>query len=189
MATKKNNTKKANNKPETKEEIIEIKEKDIEEVVEETTEQHDEAIRDYLKTKGMDDKSIEHVLLNEELETFVTALMAAEQKPENFFQKGWKKTKKFASDKKEAIQNAAIVVGATAAICGVVYAVCNVADDDVEEDIPLNMEPGDNALYINDLRDDEVEEITDYLTERGFAKKDPEEVFDGDNNANEAEEA
>lgn len=156
MATKKNNTKKANNKPETKEEIIEIKEKDIEEVVEETTEQHDEAIRDYLKTKGMDDKSIEHVLLNEELETFVTALMAAEQKPENFFQKGWKKTKKFASDKKEAIQNAAIVVGATAAICGVVYAVCNVADDDDEHEEEMV-----KATIYLDIPETESKEITE----------------------------
>lgn len=156
MAPKKNNTKKANNKPETKEEIVEIKEKDIEEVVEETTEQHDEAIRDYLKTKGMDDKSIEHVLLNEELETFVTALMAAEQKPENFFQKGWKKTKQIASDKKEAIQNAAIVVGATAAICGVVYAVCNVADDDDEHEEEMVK----TTIYL-DIPETESEEITE----------------------------
>lgn len=185
MATKKNNTKKANNKPETKEEIVEIKEKEnIGELVE-LTDEDTEEITNFLKDKGMDDEFINNVLNNEELEETVKALMGAEQNKPSLKER----FKKFASDKKEAIQNAAIVVGATAAICGVVYAVCNVADDDVEEDIPLNMEPGDNALYINDLRDDEVEEITDYLTERGFTKKDPEEVFDGDNNANEAEEA
>ena len=136
MATKKNNTKKANNKPETKEEIVEIKEKEIiEELVELTDEdmarianEHDEEIMNFLVHKGLDDQTIENVLNNEELDEFVSKLMEAEKKPSLK-----ERAKKFASDKKEAIQNTAIVVGATAAICGVVYAVCNVADDDDDE--------------------------------------------------------
>ena len=126
MATKKNNTKKANNKPETKEEIVEIKEKEnIEELVE-LTDEDTEEITNFLKDKGMDDEFINNVLNNEELENAVKAIMKAEQNKPSLKER----FKKFASDKKEAIQNAAIVVGATAAICGVVYAVCNVADDD-----------------------------------------------------------
>lgn len=130
MATKKNNTKKADNKPETKEEIVEIKEKEIIEELVELTDEDTEEITNFLKDKGMDDEFINNVLNNEELEETVKALMEAEQNKPSLKERA----KKFASDKKEAIQNTAIVVGATAAICGVVYAVCNVADDDDEHE-------------------------------------------------------
>lgn len=160
MATKKNNTKKANNKPETKEEIVEIKEKEIiEELVELTDEEIDalnaqeaEEITNFLKNKGMDDEFINNVLNNEELEETVKAIMEAEQNKPSLKERA----KKFASDKKEAIQNAAIVVGATAAICGVVYAVCNVADDDDEHEEEMV-----KATIYLDIPETESKEITE----------------------------
>lgn len=180
MATKKNNTKKADNKPETKEEIVEIKEKEIEEVVEETTEQHDEAIRNYLNNKGMDDEFINNVLNNEELEKIVKALMETEQNKPSLKER----VKKYASDKKEAIQNTAIVVGATAVICGVVYAVCNVADDGderEEDEDPYEVVEIDGknmvktTIYL-DIPETESEEIT----EIDESVKDSEEITEAE---------
>ena len=165
MATKKNNTKKADNKPETKEEIVEIKEKEIiEELVELADEdmaniakEHDEEIVNFLVNKGLDDQAIKNVLNNEELDEFVSKLMEAEKKPSLK-----ERAKKFASDKKEAIQNTAIVVGATAAICGVVYAVCNVADDDDE-----HKEDDIIWVYESDQPDDEGRHHIDVVDEDG----------------------
>lgn len=152
MATKKNNTKKADNKPETKEEIVEIKEKEIIEELVELTDEDTEEITNFLKDKGMDDEFINNVLNNKELENAVKAIMKAEQDKPSLKER----FKKFASDKKEAIQNAAIVVGATAAICGVVYAVCNVADDDDEHEEEMV-----KATIYLDIPETESKEITE----------------------------
>ena len=152
MATKKNNTKKADNKPETKEEIVEIKEKEIIEELVELTDEDTEEITNFLKDKGMDDEFINNVLNNKELENAVKAIMKAEQDKPSLKER----FKKFASDKKEAIQNTAIVVGATAAICGVVYAVCNVADDNDEHEEEMV-----KATIYLDIPETESKEITE----------------------------
>lgn len=165
MATKKNNTKKADNKPETKEEIVEIKEKEIIEELVELTDEEAEEIKNFLTNKGMDDEFINNVLNNKELEEAVKALLEAEQNKPSFKERA----KKFASDKKEAIQNTAIVVGATAAICGVVYAVCNVADDDDEREDDIiwvyeSDQPDEEGRHHIDVVDDEGKEY-DLITQ------------------------
>lgn len=166
MATKKNNTKKANNKPETKEEIVEIKEKEIIEELVELTDEEAEEIKNFLTNKGMDDEFINNVLNNKELEEAVKALLEAEQNKPSLKER----VKKFASDKKEAIQNIAAVFVGTAAICGVVYAVCNIAsDDDVEENDDIiwvyeSDQPDEEGRHHIDVVDDEGKEY-DLITQ------------------------
>lgn len=161
MATKKNNTKKEANKPEIKEEIVEELEELTNEKMAEIARRYDEDVTNFLKKQGLDDQTIEKVLRSEELGDFVEALMLA-SKPSLK-----ERAIKFATDKKEAIKNTAIVIGITGAIVGVTYAVCSVADDDVENtenDIENDIvtefiETTDGTLKITtELVNDEAEE-------------------------------
>lgn len=127
---KKNNTKKEANKPEIKEEIVEIKKEIVEELEELTDEtKYDEEITNFLEKQGLDDQTIEKVLYSEELGNFVEALMKASNEKPSLKERA----KAFATNNMEAIKTSAIVIGITGAIVGVTYAVCSVADDDVDE--------------------------------------------------------